>query len=184
MSPAVTSPETLRRQIGWLCQTIRFAAVIYAGWTLFQIVTLWLDKEKVMRAYGNWLKVDLSGITDGQRAAGFLVHATIAALVVATIYAVWQLFSGFLAGRVFTLDATLWLRRIGIFGLAAEMADIFSRPLVTGIVSMHREAGSRMVSVALNPNDLVFLMFLLSLIALGHIHKKAAELAEENAGMV
>lgn len=178
------SSDPLRRQIGWLCQFVRFAAAGYASWVCFSVVTLWLDKADVAKRYGQWLRADLSGIQDGQRVAGFALHAIICAFVIAACYAAWKLFSGYLEGRIFTLDAGIWLRRIGLFGLLAEGVDIIARPLMSMIVSVHLPQGQRMVGIALNQNDLAFLMLLTALLALAHIFTKAAEIAQENEEIV
>lgn len=163
---------------------MRFSALAYALWTLYAITTLWLSKTRVVGHYGQWLHADLSGISDWQRAAGYLVHVVVWLLVAACVYSAWRLFSGFLAGRIFTTDAAIWMRRAGMFGLAAQIADIVTRPIVSILVSMHLPTGSRMVGISFNQNDLVFLMLLTALVALAHVFKSAAEIAEENEGIV
>lgn len=188
MSPDFALPapsfDPLRRQIGWLCHAIRLMAFAYPVWVIWTVVDLWLDKPEVARRYGAWLKADLSGITDTQRLAGFALHAIICIFIVAACWAVWQLASGFLKGRIFTLDAALWLRRAGTYGLIAELCDIVFRPMMSVVVSAHMPQGQRHVGIAVNQNDLAFLMFLTALVALAHIFKKAAEIAEENEGIV
>ncbi len=178
------SQQALRQQIGWLCQFVRFAALAYAAWVLFSITTLWLDAGQVAKHYGNWLRVDLSGITGWQRLAGFSIHFGIWLLVAACVYCAWQLFSGFLAGRIFTLDAAIWLRRTALLGLAAQIADILTRPLVTAITTLHLPQGARHLAISFNQVDLVLLMFLAALVALAHIFKTAAAIAADNEGIV
>lgn len=188
MSHAAALPalglDPLRRQIGWLCHAIRLMALAYPTWVIWTVVDLWVDKAEVIRRYGAWLKVDLSGMADGQRAAGFLLHTIICIFIVAACYAVWQLASGFLKGRIFTPDAALWLRRAGSYGLIAEICDILARPAMSLVVTAHMPQGQRHIGIALNQNDLAFLMFLTALVALAHIFKKAADIAEENEGIV
>lgn len=190
MTPDLAAPlpatalEPLRRQIGWLCHAVRLVALAYAAWVVWSVVALWLDPVEVARRYGAFLKVDLSGIEVWQRAAGFSLHAIICVFVVAACWSAWKLFSGYLEGRIFTLDAVLWLRRIGTFGLAAELCDIAFRPLTILAVTGHLPKGQRHIGIALNQNDLAFLMFLLALIALAHIFTKAAEIAQENEEIV
>jgi hypothetical protein len=178
------SQQALRQQIGWLCQFVRFAALAYAVWTLFTISSLWLNKARVAAHYGHWLRTDLTDITGWQRMAGFAIHFGIWLLVAACVYSAWRLFSGFLAGRIFTLDAAIWLRRTALFGLAAQIADILTRPLVTGITTLHLPQGSRHLAIGFNQVDLVLLMFLAALVALAHIFKTAAAIAAENEEIV
>ncbi len=112
---------------------------------------------------------------------GFSVSLVIWMLAAAACYGVWRLFSGFLAGRIFTKDASLWLRRIGLFGLAAAVADVAARPLTTMVMTLHQPPDARTYAMPVNPNDLVFMLFFCSLIALAHIYKTAAEIADDAA---
>lgn len=190
MAPDLAAPlpaatlDPLRRQIGSLCQFVRFSALAYAGWVVWGVTTLWLDREDIARHYGRWLRVDLSGIQDWQRVAGFALHATICAMVVAACWSAWKLFSGYLEGRIFTLDAGIWLRRIGLFGLGAEILDIVTRPLTIVTVTAHLPPGQRHIGFSLNQNDLAFIMLLTAIVALAHIFTKAAEIAAENEEIV
>lgn len=176
--------SALRQKIGWLCQLIRFTALVYAGWVLYQIVTLWLDRAMVIRHYGNWYRADLSLLSDWQRFAGFLVHFGIWLLVAAACCAVWKLFSGFLEGRIFTPDAAQHLRLLGIFGLSAEILDMATRPLISVLLTYHLPQGARLVTITFNPNDLLNILFLIGFLALAHIYKSAAEIAEDHGQIV
>lgn len=176
--------EALRQQIGWLCQFVRFAALAYAAWTLFIITSVWLDEAQVTTLYGRMFRIDLSGITGWQRLAGLSIHFGIWLLVAASVYSAWRLFSGYLAGRIFTLDATIWLRRTALFGLSAQIADMITRPAITAIISLHLPKGSRLMAFGFNQIDLVLLLLLTALVALAHIFKSAAAIAEENEGIV
>ena len=176
--------SALRQKIGWLCQLVRFTALAYAGWVLYQIVTLWLDRAMVIRHYGNWYRADLSLLSDWQRLAGFLVHLGIWLLVAAACCAVWKLFSGYLNGRIFTPDAAMQLRLLGIFGLSAEILDLATRPLISTLLTLHLPAGSRIVAITTNPNDLLNILFLIGFLALAHIYKSAADIAEDNEQIV
>lgn len=178
------SRDTLAQRIGPLCQIVRLLAALYAGWTLVTITWLWADPARLTRAYAGLLGADTAGIGVAQRLAGFAVHFSIWCLVAAACFSAWRLFSGFLSGAIFTREAAIWLRRVGLFGIAAEVLDLLARPLLSLIVTLHRGAGQKMISVSFNQPDLAFLMFLTALVALAHVQKAAAEIAEENEGIV
>jgi hypothetical protein len=182
-APALNQ-AALRRRIGWMCHLIRLAAAAYAMWILFQVVTHWTNPASVTRGYGAWLKTDLSGMMPWQLMAGFAVHLGIWCFAAAACYSVWKLFSGYLAGRIFTLDATLWLRRIGIFGLTAQALDLVTRPLIAIIVSAHLPDGFRTVAFFGNPMDLLIVLFLGGFIALAEIFRAAAEIAADHEQIV
>ncbi|MGX1785459.1 DUF2975 domain-containing protein [Bosea sp. NPDC055332] len=182
---AVDTPQTrLRRRIGWLCHLTRWAALAYAAWILVVVLQVWGEEGRAASIYGAWLKADLSGMQNWQRVAGLGLSLAIWSLTAITCYGVWRLFTGYLAGSIFTREAALWLRRIALFGLCAQGADILVRPLVSMIVSAHLPAGHRLVGIALNPQDLLTLLFLLGFLALGHVFTAATEIADENAQFV
>ncbi|MER2606619.1 MAG: DUF2975 domain-containing protein [Siculibacillus sp.] len=180
-SPAVAA---LRARIGRLCRALRLAAPLYAVWVFVLLAMHWSNPDDVTRAYSHWLKADLIEVPALQRALGFLIHMIPWALIVATCVNLWLLFSGFLAGRVFTVDAALNLRRLSLFGLAAEVADMATRPLLSMVTTLHMPPGGRHIGFFLQPNDLLNLMFLGGLLALAHVFKVAAEIADEHAAIV
>lgn len=186
MSEAAPSPavEQLRARIGTLCRVLRLAAPAYAIWVFVLLALHWSDGADVARAYGHWLKIDLSDVPVVSRAAGFLTHMVVWGLIVGACVNLWLLFSGFLAGRVFTVGTALKLRRIALFGLAAEAADVLSRPLLSMLVTIHLPPGSRHIGVFFRPDDLLYVMFLGGLLALAHVFKVAAEIAEDHAAIV
>ncbi len=182
---AADTPETrLRRRIGWLCHLTRWAALAYAAWILVFVLQVWGEDGHAARVYGAWLRADLSGMQGWQRLAGLALSLSIWSLTAITCFSVWRLFTGYLAGSIFTREAAIWLRRIALFGLCAQVADILARPLVSMIVSAHLSAGHRLVGIALNPQDLLTLLFLLGFLALGHVFTAATEIADENAQFV
>jgi hypothetical protein len=180
-SPAV---EQLRARIGTLCRVLRLAAPAYAIWVFALLALHWSDGADVARAYGHWLKIEIPEVPVVARAAGFLTHMVVWGLIVGACMNLWLLFSGFLAGRVFTVETALRLRRLAVFGLAALVADVLSRPLLSMLVTVHLPPGSRHVGIFFRPDDLLNLMFLGGLLALARVFKVAAEIAEDHAAIV
>ena len=178
------SVDALRARIGWLCQTLRFAAPAYALWVFVLLALHWSNPTDVTRAYSHWLKADLVEVPAVQRAGGFLVHMIPWGLTVLACWNLWRLFSGFLTGRVFTLDAALTLRRLALAGFAAVVVDMAARPLLSILVSIHMPPGGRHIGFFFQPNDMLNLMFLGGLFALAQVFKVAAEIAEDNAAIV
>lgn len=184
LSPAVTPEAALRARIGWLCHLLRLAALAYAVWVFVLVALHWSDGPEVTRVYSHLLRTTLTEVPQGQRVGGFLVQMVSWGLLVGSCVAMWRLFSGFLAGRVFTLDAALTLRCVALFGLAAETVDMLGRPLVSVLVSIHMPPGQRHLGFFFQTNDLLNLMFLGGLLALAQVFKVAAEIAEDNAAIV
>lgn len=178
-----TRYDALRARIGWLCQLLRIAAVAYGVWTFATFSYFWSNEALVAARFDD-LGVDVAGASAAQRLAAFGVGLVIWLLLVAACYSGWRLFSVYLAGRIFTADAAVWLRRLALFGLLAALIDIATRPLISIILTAHKEAGQHMVSVFFRPEDLSTLLLLATLLALAHIQKTAADIANEHAQFV
>ena len=178
------SVAALRARIGWLCQILRFAAPAYALWVLVLLVLHWSDASEVTRAYSHWLRAELVEVPASQRLAGFLVHMIPWGLTALACGYLWKLFSGFLAGQVFSLEAALTLRRLALAGLASVTADLVARPILSVLMTIHLPPGSRHLGFFVLPHDMLNLMFLGGLLALAQVFKVAAEIAEDNAAIV
>jgi hypothetical protein len=182
------APRTLdlRRKIGWLCHAVRYAALGYALWLLYALVAYWTNVEKIGKGYGRLLDRDLSGMAGWQPALALGVHLVIWSVAAFACFSAWRLFTGFLAGRIFTADAARQLRRVALFGAVSVLLDIATRPLISVILTLHFPAGQQMrvVSLFFRPEDLVLLLLLFALLALAHVQKTAAEIAGEHAQFV
>lgn len=169
-----------------ISQTVRFAAPVLAGWLLVESINLWSRTDRIDNYFGALFKKDLSGVTPWQQCCGFTVYLLIWSLVAAACYSVWRAFSAFLDGRIFSLDATLWLKRVALFGVTAKLLEIFTRPLISLILTLHFPAGQkqRLINLYLTPNDFIILALLLVLLAFAYILIIATEIAQENAQIV
>lgn len=182
--PLSGSREDLRRRIGWLCHLVRLIVAAYALWVLWLVFSFWGDGALIVRTFSQLLRHPILPLEPGQRIAGLAVSLTTWSVAAAACWSTWKLFSGYLAGRIFTVDASLWLRRVGLFGLLAMGLDILTRPLVAMLVTWHMPPGQRVIGINLDPHDLLTIMFLVSLVALAHIFKTAAEIADDHAQIV
>jgi hypothetical protein len=153
-------------------------------WVLYQISRYWLSKEQVVRSYANYWRIDITGVEDWQRASAFALHFGLWLLAAAAAYCVWRLTSAYLEGRIFTLDATAWLRRTGLFGLVAVFLDFLTRPLLAMLLTAHMPVGHRAVAIAFQPQDLLNILFLTSFVAIAHIFHTASAIADEHSQIV
>jgi len=174
----------LRARIGWICHALRIAAVLWIGWEVVSILINWSNKARVLESYGFWFSADFTGVSD-VRYASALVAALLFTLVagVPVVICIWRLAGTYLSGRVFSVDAALWLRRTGIAGLAAIVVSIFVRALVASIIVGQPVLIPPRGSFVL-PQDLLHLIFSIFVLALAHIFKAAAEMAEDHAQIV
>jgi hypothetical protein len=186
-SPA--SQANLPARIRWLCQLIRIAALLWVGWILVNVARAWYaaDPARLMDNLNRGLNAGVSEISKGQIAAFFTGNFGIWLLDTVIAYCIWQLTGRYLQGRIFTVDAALWMRRLGVTGLITVLGMVAWRRVSLLIFTMH---GNMPVGTALlsgqwvTPRDLMRLLFCLFLVALAHIFKAAAELADDHAGIV
>jgi hypothetical protein len=186
-SPA--SQANLPARIRWLCQLIRIAALLWVGWILVNVARGWYgaDPARLMDNLNRGLNAGVSEISKGQIAAFFTGNFGIWLLDTVIAYCIWQLTGRYLQGRIFTVDAALWMRRLGVTGLITVLGMVAWRRTSLLIFTMHGNmpVGSVLLSGQwVTPPDLMRLLFCLFLIALAHIFKAAAELADDHAGIV
>jgi hypothetical protein len=180
--------QTLRARIRWICQILRFGAPIAVVWGFINDIVQFSDattlSKQVAFLFGENF---VPPIADWQRLALFASTLPCRLALFALAYNAWLLFSGYLAGRIFTIDAARLLQRCGVFGAIAVILDILTRPLVVPILAGTRSADAHPAVPELpffGPGDLHFLIFYVALIGLGHIQKTAAEIYAENAQIV
>jgi Protein of unknown function (DUF2975) len=173
----------LRARIAWICHGVRIAALVWIGWIAVMVLITWSNKTAILEAYGRMLGLDVSGVSSAAYALACALVAADMAMVAVIVFCIWQLFTTYLAGRVFTIDAALWLRRTGIFIIAAVVVDVLFRVLISSLF-----AGKLVIFGAYGPlvlpQDLLHLIFALFLLALAHIFKTAAEMADDHAQIV
>ncbi len=129
LSPIHSPQAALRARIGWLCDLIRIAAVVWALWILATIAWYWSDSAAIVKGFGSFLEMDLSGVSNVQYALAVAGKLGSWALQAAVSYCIWRQFGTYLQGRIF-LQALFCLAVIGfaqIYNAAADMADDHAR---------------------------------------------------------
>ena len=94
----------------------------------------WSDKARILDAYGHWFTADFSAVSDARYAAAVVAVCLSLASGVPVVICIWRLVGTYLAGRVFTVDAALWLHRTGIAGVVAIVVNILARAAAASII--------------------------------------------------
>lgn len=185
-APNLPAPAAgdLRARIGWLCHGLRIAVCLWAAWTLALILWLWRSREQVAASYGGWWRLDLSALPDAHYATGLALVLLDWAFVALLCVMLWRMFGLYLDGQVFSRAATDAMRRVGLVALAAILFDFLARPLVSWVLTLHLPAGAQRLNLFARPEDLLHLLFAGFVLALAHVFRAAAEIAEDNAGIV
>jgi hypothetical protein len=176
-------PSDLRGRIAWICHGVRIAAVVWIGWIVVMVLVTWSNKAMVLENYGRLLALDVSGVSTASYAVACGIVAADLVVVAVIVFCIWRLFGTYLAGRVFTTDAALWLRRTGVVIIAAVVVDVFFRIVIASIFAGKLVAFGAYGPLVL-PQDLLHLIFALFVLALAHIFKAAAEMADDHAQIV
>ena len=186
-APADSRPhDALRTRIAWLCHLVRLAAVGWAAWMFIAMMRVWADPARTAGMIGHYLNVDLGVISSSQIALGFATNVVAWIPIAAVAYCIWQLFGGYLRGRIFTGDTAAWVQRIGIAGLTAVAVSIVTRRIGWLIITSHAglPLGTRLLTEFFIPNDLLEVWFSLFVLAVGHVFKVAAQIADDNDSIV
>jgi len=173
----------LRARIAWICQALRLAAVIWVVWELVFVVIHWSDKAAVLQNYERVFSTTLT-VSTARYAVAFGVVMVSMAVVFVIAFCLWRLAGTYLAGRVFTVDAALWLRRTAIAGLAGVIVSVIARVVVASILTGRWVPVSARGFFYIVPQDVLHLIFVIFVLALAHIFKAAAEMADDQAQIV
>jgi len=173
----------LRARIAWICQALRLAAVIWVVWEFVFVVIHWSDKAAVLRNYERLFWTVLI-VSTARYAVAFGVVMVSLAVIVVIAFCLWRLAGTYLAGRVFTVDAALWLRRTAIAGLAGLIVSVIARVVVASILTDRWVPMSPLGFFYILPQDVLHLTFVIFVLALAHIFKAAAEMADDQAQIV
>ncbi len=185
-APTETVPhisQALRKKVGWLCQLIRGMAVVWALWLVYFIISFWGDRQKVADAYGKAFKFEPASIPDLNYYAAFGFQLVELGLIAALTVAVWKLFSRYLAGAIFSVEAALDLRRVALIGAGVQAYEILHRPIIFTLMTAGHDVGGRRGWLFV-PGDLLDIIFISFLFSLAYIFKTAAEMADEHAQIV
>jgi hypothetical protein len=186
IAAANPAPEfaRLRHKIGWICHCLRLATVAFATWVLYVVLALWLDTNKLHQALGHLIGANVSALAPWQRWSGLSIDLGLWATASIACYCGWRLFSTYLEGRIFSVEAARWMQRVAFWGIITQVASIALRPLFTLVMTAHLPPAERQAHLVLQPNDLLTLLLLLSLLALAHIQRTGAEIAAEHAQII
>ena len=173
----------LRARIAWICHALRLAAVIWVVWDLVFVVLHWSDKAAVLQSYERVFSSTLT-VSTARYAVAFAVVMVSMAVVFVIAFCLWRLAGTYLAGRVFTVDAALWLRRGGIAGLAGIIISVIARVVVASILTGRWVPMSPLGFFYILPQDVLHLTFVIFVLAHAHIFKAAAEMSDDQAQIV
>jgi len=185
MTDEITTPHAaLRGRIGWLCRVLQALVVGWPIWILYIIFAYWGDRAFVVKKIREMFDIDVSGAAQFQITETVSMQLVLWTVLAAMCFSLWRVLSLYLRGDIFSIDAALWLRRAGLFGLVATIADLPSRSLIVLIMAQHLPESAMKHRGYISSDDPLHLMIALIVIAFAHIQKSAAEIAADHAQIV
>ncbi len=188
-SPGIQAPANnprlaiLRAKIGWICHAIRIAVMLWLGWVLVRIIMSWYDRPTLEQNFFKFFDVDLSSLSQARYALAVALSLLVWTCAAALGWFIWRLFSGYLEGRIFTVDAAMRMHAAAIAGFVATFADVGLRPLYY-LTLMGHLPSKLPWSAYVQPNDLLHFLLASFIFALATIFKTAAEIADDHSQIV
>ena len=185
----MTTPETsgLSPQ-GRLCRIALTARrLLLAGGLLFACNALctWFFPDYAVRIAKSQVEVQvLAPLGSWARLAFVLWDVPSLAMILMTLYRLWQLFGEYLQLRVFGEDALSSLRSAARWILAAAVYSPIYRAGLSVIVSWQNGPGRRELTVNLGSDDYLMLVTGVVLLAISSVMVEAARIAKDNEGFV
>jgi len=180
---AATQADELRRRVAPLCHGIRLGAVIWIVWASVATLSVFASKAQVAEHYGRFLNVDLANLPTWGYVTALAVILLDLAIAWLPVLFVWRLFGHYLRGDIFSLATVKEMSRCGWSDVAAVVTDVVARPLLAYALTQHLSESERH-HFWTNPNDILYLLLALFIVALAHIFRASVEIADDNRQIV
>ena len=187
---SMNAEKTAHQTAGDLASFRRFSRVVRRLITgvmiavplLIALYVFGFSEELGRHEFVSSLNVVAEPLNAGWAFAAFLVLLAAVAPVLYALNAARRLFGGYAAGRVFTIEAAVDIRRVAIGLLAGALAG----PLAGVALSLVLTGAGRAHGVALSfgSDQLLFALFGLIILGIARVMREAAALAEDNAAIV
>jgi len=173
----------LREKIGWICQAVRIAGVVWLLWGIAQSLWVWTRRadfiDKALKNYG----IDPATISDFNYWLAYSPVLVTIAFDAFMVSRLWLLVRGYLKGDIFSVEAACRLRTVALAGFAATAVSAIARPMQFALMSptlLTRLSPWQLIL----PETLLYALICGFLLALAAIFKAGAEVAEENRQFV
>jgi Protein of unknown function (DUF2975) len=118
------------------------------------------------------------------RTLGFAVCMLPMAVLGWLLYQAYELFDGYRLGRVFTDEAPVRLRRIGLSMLALAILRPVTTTLLGVVLTFYNPPGQHMLAIGLGIDDYMIAAVGGLLLTIGHVMVEANRLSDENRQIV
>jgi hypothetical protein len=173
----------LRGRIGWICQAVRIAGVVWLLWGTTQALWIWSHRADFIDKSLKIQDVDPATISDFNYWLAFVPVLVAAAADAFMVWRLWLLMRGYLKGDIFSVDASNRLRAVALAGLVATVVAALAPPVQVVLASPALFSKFHIWQLV-SPDSLLYALICGFLLALAAIFKAGAEIAEENKQFV
>jgi Protein of unknown function (DUF2975) len=179
---SVSAIDRLRRLSTFMC------VIVVVGGFLAELGLIWVwfsptavETLVVPRLGLEGMPVTLDVWT---RTIGFAVCMLPMAVLVWLLYHAYALFDGYRLGHVFTDEAPIQLRRIGLSLLALAFLRPVTATLLGVVLTLSNPPGQRLLSIGISIDDYIIAAIGGLLLSIGHVMVEAKRLADENRQII
>jgi hypothetical protein len=172
------------RKLQRLAFLMRIVSAGYAGWVLWNILSWWLDADKVARNFGSFINRDLSAMAASQRLTALSLDMIAWTLLLLAVVQCWKFLHYLSQPAHWSGDASRHISLCAWFAIACEGLTELSRPLQSFLLTMHLPLAEQVWKWNFRSTDLLTAMFCLSLLMFAYVFTWTMEVAEENRSFV
>jgi hypothetical protein len=180
-APIALLQQRLRRTTTFVRALIVFGGVLLVGheaWT-------WISPERVLSNLTELTKVScVDRVTPEAQVMGAAWTLIPVGIILLGLLRLWQLFSEFRAGRVFSPRALVSLRGFARCMVASAVVAPIHGAVLSVILTWVNGPGRREIALQFSSNDYALLLLGVVLLAMSSVMIEAARVAEDNAGFV
>ena len=165
-------------------QGMRWLSAGYAAWVLWQVLSWWLDADRVSRLMGNFLQRDLSGMEVWQRMGALSLDLMAWALLLAAVVYGWRFLGSLHESVNFSELSAQQFMRCAQLAIACQALTLLSRPVQSYLLTAHLPSADQMFQWQFRPHDLQSILLCLALLMFALIYAWALDIAEENKRFV
>lgn len=123
-------------------------------------------------------------LTGNTRLLGFLVSMIPLSVLFYALHQAYELFDGFRLGRIFTDDAPIRLRRIGLCMIALAILRPITGTLLGLVLTASNPAGQKVLALGISVDDYMIALFGGLILAIAHVMLEAARMADDHRQII
>jgi hypothetical protein len=159
---------------------MRWLSAAYATWVLWQVLSWWLDAERLVKLMGNYLQRDLSGMAAWQRLCGMSLDLVAWTLLLTAVVYGWRFLGSLREDVSFSEPSAHQFMRCAQYAIACQALSLLLRPVQSFLYTAHLAPTEQLFQWQFRPHDLQSTILCLALLMFALIYAWALEVSEEN----